>query len=69
MQTKLFNFGQSIFFLFIDNSSCLMLFDTLAGYMMADQGYDVWLANSRGNTYSRSHLNLSSEDPAFWDWS
>lgn len=38
-------------------------------YMLADEGYDVWLGNFRGNTYSRAHVNLSSSDSKFWDFS
>jgi len=36
------------------------------GYMLADQGYDVWLGNARGNTYSRQHVNMTTDDPEFW---
>ena len=35
-------------------------------YMLADLGYDVWLGNARGNTYSRSHVNITADDPEFW---
>ncbi|XP_043240495.1 lipase 3-like isoform X2 [Amphibalanus amphitrite] len=35
-------------------------------YMLADRGYDVWLGNARGNTYSRSHVNITADDPEFW---
>jgi len=38
-------------------------------YVLADRCFDVWLANSRGNTYSRRHVTLSPEEEAFWDHS
>ena len=37
-------------------------------FIMADQGYDVWLANTRGNKYSRAHKWLDPEnDIEYWD--
>ncbi|KAI5702933.1 hypothetical protein M8J75_005719 [Diaphorina citri] len=43
--------------------------DTALAYLLADKGYDVWLGNARGNTYSRSHISYSPMDLAFWDFS
>ncbi|XP_020573711.1 triacylglycerol lipase 2-like [Phalaenopsis equestris] len=39
------------------------------GYILADNGYDVWIANGRGTVYSLGHTSLSSSDSAYWDWS
>uniref|UniRef100_M4C2U8 Partial AB-hydrolase lipase domain-containing protein n=1 Tax=Hyaloperonospora arabidopsidis (strain Emoy2) TaxID=559515 RepID=M4C2U8_HYAAE len=38
-------------------------------YVLADAGYDVWLGNNRGNTYSSSHVKYTTKDTAFWDFS
>ncbi|CAL2045525.1 unnamed protein product [Caenorhabditis brenneri] len=40
-----------------------------AGYIFADQGYDVWLGNMRGNTYSKQHVRMTSSDRTFWKFS
>ncbi|XP_025265046.1 lipase 3 [Camponotus floridanus] len=38
-------------------------------YLLADEGYDVWLGNFRGNTYSKAHISLTPSDYEFWDFS
>ena len=38
-------------------------------FYLANSGYDVWLANARGNTYSQNHTFLDPvSDPDFWDF-
>ncbi|XP_047477840.1 lipase 3-like [Penaeus chinensis] len=43
--------------------------DQALAYIMADDGYDVWLTNARGNRYSRAHQTLDPNDFNFWDFS
>lgn len=37
-------------------------------YILADEGYDVWLGNARGNKYGLQHVNMSSTESDFWEF-
>ncbi|OVA20031.1 Alpha/beta hydrolase fold-1 [Macleaya cordata] len=42
--------------------------DQSLAYILADNGFDVWIANTRGTKYSRGHTSLNADDSAYWDW-
>lgn len=37
-------------------------------YILSDAGYDVWMANARGNTYSKAHMFHKIDSYQFWNF-
>ncbi|CAN7939530.1 unnamed protein product, partial [Ixodes hexagonus] len=38
------------------------------GFVLADNKYDVWLGNSRGNEYGKRHKKFDPKSRRFWDF-
>jgi len=38
------------------------------GFLLADNGYDVWFGNSRGNYYSTANVNYPVNSNEFWNF-
>jgi len=55
----------------MDSSDCWSVNadDKAPALVAVKEGYDVWLSNSRGNKYSRSHLSMNPNKDPFWQYS
>lgn len=43
--------------------------DVAPPFVLAEQGYDVWLGNNRGTRYSMNHMTLDPKSAEFWRFS
>ncbi|KAI8434033.1 hypothetical protein MSG28_012183 [Choristoneura fumiferana] len=54
-----------------DTSDCYIIRGNKSlAISLANEGYDVWAGNGRGNYYSRRHVKLNPDtDPSYWNFS
>ena len=56
----------------LDSANCWIANypEVAPAFVAARAGYDVWLGNSRGNTYSRAHTwyDPDKDEKKFWDY-
>ena len=43
--------------------------DLAPPFILASQGYDVWLGNNRGTRYAQYHTTLDPKEAEFWNFS
>jgi pimeloyl-ACP methyl ester carboxylesterase len=55
----------------LDSCACFLLLGPgrALAFLLADQGFDVWLGNARGSTHSRSHTRLNTSSSLYWAFS
>ena len=42
--------------------------DKANAFILAREGYDVWLGNNRGSHYSLGHTKLTTKDREYWEY-
>lgn len=51
-------------------SSAIFYNGSKLAYHLADEGFDVWMPNNRGTTFSRKHVTLNSkkDQKKYWNF-
>ena len=42
--------------------------DKANAFILAREGYDVWMGNNRGNRFSLAHKTYSRKDREYWEY-
>ncbi|XP_044254152.1 lipase member J-like [Tribolium madens] len=54
---------------FVQDATCwVSQYNKSIAFWFWNAGYDVWMTNSRGTFYSKKHINLTSSDEEFWNF-
>lgn len=52
------------------NSDCWILHpEHPPAFTLANEGYEIWLGNNRGNSHSSVNTKMKSSDPSYYDYS
>lgn len=60
--------GKTIKF-YSHNSKTSFPGDKSIGFLLVENGFEIYLMASRGNTYSTEHVSLSTDSVAYWNFS
>ncbi|XP_036146978.1 lipase 3 isoform X2 [Monomorium pharaonis] len=52
-----------------DSASWVITREKSLAFILADEGYDVWLGNARGNPYAHTHTNPNITKSEYWNFS
>uniref|UniRef100_T1L5S7 Partial AB-hydrolase lipase domain-containing protein n=1 Tax=Tetranychus urticae TaxID=32264 RepID=T1L5S7_TETUR len=52
----------------LTNSCSNWLMNSPVAFLLANLGFDVWLINVRGTSYSTNHTHIDPKDPEFWNF-
>ncbi|CAH1104918.1 unnamed protein product [Psylliodes chrysocephalus] len=65
-------FGQPVILqhgIIVDGLSWMISGNNSLGFNLVSNGFDIWLPNFRGSTFSAKHINSTISDKDYWDFS
>ncbi|XP_072401313.1 lipase member N-like isoform X1 [Diabrotica undecimpunctata] len=55
--------------IFVDGRSWFISGNSSLAFKLVDNGYDLWIPNFRGTTYSKKHVNKNISQKEYWNYS